>query len=273
MSPEDDGFGRRPDEPSGGAATEVGHDVGEAIFALVALMATLRHECPWDRVQTHGSLRRHLLEEAHEVLEVLDRIEAQPIVDGAAPDATVAAALFDDLREELGDLLFQVVFHAHLATEAGRFDLADVASGVHDKLVARHPQIFASEAPSRDGSEGGSDAEDLAMGWEQAKVVEKGRRSVMDGMPHSLPALAYASKVVAKAGTIDPSLLDGIAVDGPVVDGLAVDVERPEQELGRQLLAIVRDARAAGLDAESALRGAAAELEAVARAREGSMTR
>ena len=234
----------------------------DAITDLVHLMSTLREECPWDNVQTHGSLRRHLLEETHEVLEVLDRIEARSTDDGATPDAAVTLALFDDLREELGDLLFQVVFHAHLAAEEARFDLADVAVGVHDKLVARHPQIFEADATPQGTGSDGADPTDLVLGWEQAKVVEKGRRSVMDGMPHSLPALAYASKVVSKAGTIDPNLLDEFTAAG----------SNPEESLGHQLLAIVREARAAGLDAESALRGAATELEAAARARESPPT-
>lgn len=227
----------------------------EAVTDLVELMATLREKCPWDHVQTHGSLRRHLLEEAYEVLEVLDRYEELPAVGS---DAETDAALSGDLREELGDLLFQVVFHAHLASEEGRFDLADVAAGVHDKLVARHPQIFEVDlsVPGTDAAD--PDTSDLVLGWEQAKVIEKGRRSVMDGMPYSLPALAYASKVVSKAGTIDPTLLDDL-----------VGAESgQERALGRRLLAIVSDARAAGLDAESALRGAAAELEDAARARE-----
>lgn len=251
MSPEAGGRSHRPTQPS-----ELDTRERDAVAGLVQLMATLREKCPWDHVQTHGSLRRHLLEESHEVLEVLDRIESLPPAGGPADAVTVA--LFGDLREELGDLLFQVVFHAHLAAEAGWFDLADVAEGVHDKLVARHPQIFETDEPVPAPSLDGVDTSDLVLGWEQAKVIEKGRRSVMDGMPRSLPALAYASKVVSKAGTVDPNLLDD------------VDVAElgSERALGNQLLALVRDARAAGLDAESALRGAAAALEAATRARE-----
>lgn len=256
MSPAPDGKGRRPNE-----SAERDGAVRVAVADLATLMATLREACPWDHVQTHGSLRRHLLEEAHEVLEVLDRIEGLAADGRSDVDDAATIALFDDLREELGDLLFQVVFHAHLAAEAGRFDLADVAVGVHDKLIARHPQIFESDAPARAPRGDDPDTTDLILGWEQAKVIEKGRRSVMDGMPHSLPALAYASKVVSKAGAIDPSLLDDLVSSG----------SGQERALGHRLLTIVRDARSAGLDAESALRGAAAELETTARAREAQL--
>ena len=168
-----------------------------AVADLATLMATLREACPWDHVQTHGSLRRHLLEEAHEVLEVLDRIEGLAADGRSDVDDAATIALFDDLREELGDLLFQVVFHAHLAAEAGRFDLADVAVGVHDKLIARHPQIFESDAPARAPRVDDPDTTDLILRWEQRRVVAEGRRNGMTRLPHSFPPLAYTSTVVA----------------------------------------------------------------------------
>ena len=118
--------------------------VAAELVRLDELVHVLRERCPWDRRQTHGSLARHLLEESYEVLEAIDALAA---VDGGIPDAAAERPVAEEravahLEEELGDLLFQVYFHATLAAEAGRFTLADVARGVHDKLVSRHPHVF-----------------------------------------------------------------------------------------------------------------------------------
>jgi len=134
------------------------------------LVRRLRAECPWDREQTHASLTRHLLEETYEVLEAIDHLDED------------TGRGFEALEEELGDLLFQVVFHSVLAAEAGQFTLADVTRGIHDKLRARHPHVFEPGAPATDVAQ-------LAVDWERRKVVEKGRASVMDGIPLALPAL------------------------------------------------------------------------------------
>ena len=141
--------------------------IGTEMARLDELVRTLRERCPWDRVQTHGSLSRHLLEEAYETLEAIDAVAAvdarswQPTDgtddgvaddgvadDGVADDgvAAVEEAAVADLEEELGDLLFQVFFHSALAAEAGRFTVADVARGVHDKLVSRHPHVFGDSS-------------------------------------------------------------------------------------------------------------------------------
>ncbi|HET8930195.1 MAG TPA: MazG nucleotide pyrophosphohydrolase domain-containing protein [Acidimicrobiales bacterium] len=230
-------------------------------------MGTLRSECPWDRVQTHASLRRHLLEEAYEALDVLDRL-ARCEADGAAAPVSDA---FSDLSEELGDVLFQVVFHSHLAAEEGRFDLAAVIDGVREKLVGRHPAIFGVDGAGSSPDE----IERLVDGleargaeWERAKVAEKGRDSVMDGIPATLPALLYASKVVGKASVVAPELLAARASGGGTAGG---DATRDEAALGRDLLATVLATRDAGLDAEAALRSAARELELAVRAAEGSV--
>ncbi|MEQ1788713.1 MAG: MazG family protein, partial [Acidimicrobiales bacterium] len=146
------------------------------------LVRTLRAECPWDRVQTHASLTRHLLEETYEVLDAIEHLDPE------------AGEGFEHLEEELGDLLFQVVFHSVLAAEEGQFTLADVAQGIHDKLHARHPHVFDPDA-------GPTDVEQLTVDWERRKVEEKGRASVMDGIPSALPALAYAAKVQKKAAS------------------------------------------------------------------------
>ncbi len=212
-------------------------------------MATLRLDCGWDRAQTHASLRRHLLEECHETLDALDRV-------GSPLGHSDVAAAFDDLREELGDVLFQVVFHAHLAAEESRFDLTDVIDGVRSKLVERHPMIFA-DASGADGAVTGFGDEarraEHGAAWERAKVAEKGRSSVMDGIPSTLPALAYAAKVIAKAHAVAPAAV-------PPLPDVAVS-STDEIALGQDLLAVVQAASSAGLDAEAALRSAARALE------------
>jgi tetrapyrrole methylase family protein/MazG family protein len=215
------------------------------------LVATLRAECPWDREQTHESLRRHLLEEAYEVLEA---------IDGVDPETGEG---YEHLEEELGDLLFQVLFHATLAAEAGRFTLADVATTVHDKLRARHPHVF--------GDATAGSAEEAAADWEQAKKAEKGRDSVFDGIPEALPSLLYALKVQKKAASLAGGSLDvargGEALDVgsgemPSVPDLDDAVDRASasptpEALGDLLLAVVDLARRAGVDPETTLRSAA----------------
>ncbi len=209
----------------------------DAFTRLQSLMATLRAQCPWDRVQTHATLRRHLLEEAYEVLDALDHLDESS---------------YDDLCEELGDLLFQVVFHAHLASETGQFDLGDVADGITNKLIARHPDIF-NPGDKVDPSPSAS------ARWERDKMSAKGRSSVMDGIPATLPALLYATKVLSKAQVVKPEVV-------------AEPTHHPqfanEAELGDQLMAIVHAARDANLDPEAALRRAARALEAATRAAE-----
>ena len=129
--------------------------VGAELVRFHELMRTLRAECPWDRVQTHATLRPYLIEETYEVLEVLDKLAVEPEDDLA----------INQLEEELGDLLMQVVFHATLAAESGWFSLADVARGIHDKLVRRHPHVF--------GGVEAVDADAVKVTWEQIKAAEK----------------------------------------------------------------------------------------------------
>jgi tetrapyrrole methylase family protein/MazG family protein len=156
--------------------------VAAELVRFIELVRILRSECPWDREQTHASLSRHLLEETYEVLEAIDHLDED------------TGRGFDALEEELGDLLFQVVLHSVLAAEEGRFTLADVTRGVHDKLRERHPHVFEVGAPATDVAQ-------LAVDWESRKVVEKGRASVMDGIPSAMPALAYAAKIQKKAAS------------------------------------------------------------------------
>jgi tetrapyrrole methylase family protein/MazG family protein len=199
------------------------------------LVATLRRECPWDREQTHQSLTRHLIEESYEVLEAIDALDNDP--DGG----------FAALQEELGDLLFQVFFHATLATEEGEFTLADVAQGIHDKLVLRHPHVFAQV--DVDGTD------DVVANWEAIKKQEKGRDSVFDGIPSALPALLRSLKILRKAEATD---LPGVQPPQPTIQ--TADLTTPEQ-VGEALLSIVQTARASGIDPEESLRQTTKDLE------------
>jgi len=202
----------------------VGAPVAQELVRFQDLVHTLREQCPWDREQTHGTLRRYVVEETYEVVEAIDAYD---------PETGEGA---DHLLEELGDLLYQVVFHATIAAEHGEFTLADVARGIHDKLHRRHPHVF-----------GDAEAGSLEADWEAIKKAEKGRDSVMDGIPPTLPGLLYAHKVLSRAASI------GAPTPAPV---------DPEGDLGAALLGLVAGARAAGVDAEEALRRAADELRA-----------
>ncbi|MGH9165649.1 MAG: MazG family protein [Acidimicrobiales bacterium] len=195
---------------------ELAAPVGRELVAFAELVRTLRERCPWDREQTHLSLRRHLIEEAYETLEA---------IDGGDPD---------HLAEELGDVLFQVFFHATLAAEAGQFTLADVARGVHDKLVRRHPHVFASVSADTAGQ--------IMANWEQIKRHEKGRESVLDGIPAALPSLLHALKVQRRAAGA------GFPDAGADLSDAGAD------DLGARLFALVDAARLDDADPESALR-------------------
>ena len=220
--------------------------------------------CPWDAEQTHHSLTRYLLEEAYEVVEA---VEALPV---DAPTGDVDPNAYAALADELGDLLYQVVFHAVLADEAGGFDMADVARGVHDKLVRRHPHVF--------GSIEASSSAEVMRNWEQIKKQEKGVDSIVAGVTPGLPALLYAHKLYRKAASIgiesgDPDV--AIARIRATTDALeGAPFESIELLVGELLADAVVLARASGIDAESALTAWALRfrrrfeaLEALARAR------
>ena len=212
------------------------------------LVTTLRAECPWDRRQTHRSLRRHLLEEAYEVLEAIDALPAPPD-DGEG--GVAAGEGYEALEEELGDLLFHVFFHATLAAEQGQFTIADVVRNVDTKLRRRHPHVF--------GPESGAvvDAESLTANWERIKKAEKGRTSAMDGIPEALPALLGALKVQKRAeafGWDRGGASEALSRLRTALD--ATESERHEAWLGALLFDAVELARHCSLDPESALRGA-----------------
>ena len=242
--------------------------VAAELVRLEELVRTLRARCPWDRLQTHGSLARHLLEEAYEALDAIEVV--------AATEPDVASQDVAHLEEELGDLLFQVYFHALLATEEGHFTLADVARTLHDKLVARHPHVFGDAVADT--------PEDVAARWEVLKKVEKGRSSVTDGIPAALPALALTAKLQRKAESlgIDTGSLEdrrrqiaaGLdAIGGSVPGGSGSGTVGPESSgetleasaetvaaLGEMLFAVADAARRLGVDPETALRGRAGEF-------------
>ncbi len=232
------------------------------------LVARLRTDCPWDAEQTHASLRRHLLEETYEVLDAIDDVEA------GEPHG------YADLREELGDLLFQVFFHSRLATEAGHFDLADVATDVHNKLRDRHPHVFGasetSEAAGVDADEVLESTEQVLLNWEQLKKAEKGRSSVMDGMPASLPALLLASKTLKKAESVGYGFATETDARQAATEALAAlnnGGDAPDdQAVGNLLLAVVGVARHHDIDAEMALRAATVGVQAEVRATEAKRT-
>lgn len=187
---------------------------------LREVMQRLRRECPWDAEQTHASLVNHLIEET---CEVVDAIEAG--------DDT-------ELVEELGDLLLQVYFHAQIAADEGRFTLDDVATGIADKLVRRHPHVFSDEAVPTD----------MWGSWEARKKAEKGRSSALDGIAESMSSIARAHKVISRSRSHQVSLT--LPVD-PITD----------TEVGQQILALVARAQANGVDADAATRRALRELE------------
>lgn len=206
--------------------------------------------CPWDLQQTPASLRGYLLEETYELLEVLDAEQAPK-----SPKKTQS----DAICEELGDLLFQVVFHARIAEDEGRFDLGDAAGGIARKLFRRHPHVFTGGQAS--------DAGQVMANWQELKKRE-GRRSVMDGVPRELPALLRAQRLQEKAAAVG---FDWKDAQGPLakvreeIAELEAELERgdaaaSEAELGDLLFSVVNLARHLKIDAEAALRGGAARF-------------
>jgi tetrapyrrole methylase family protein / MazG family protein len=213
---------------------------------LDELVRTLRERCPWDREQTHTSLTRHLVEETYEVLDAIAELERS----GTGSDHQAVPAAAGHLEEELGDLLFQVFFHSRLAAEAGWFTVADVAGAVHDKLVGRHPHVFGDVSAPTAGA--------VMANWERIKAEEKGRSSVTEGIPSALPALLLAAKLERKAralGMPEPDLEDRRR---QLLDALGRLPAGDEGAVGAALYEFVALAVALGVDAEDALRAAAA---------------
>ncbi len=209
--------------------------------ALVDIMAKLRSTtgCPWDREQTHQSLRPYLIEEAYEVLDALDNCDDE------------------DIREELGDLLLQVVFHAQIACEEKRFDIHDVARAINEKLVRRHPHVF--------GDTRARTADDVLVNWERIKRDEKGDtgpRSVLDGLPAGMPSLLRAYRIQQKVARVNFDWDDAKAVLEKVSEEVAEvrgalesgDRTRIEEEMGDLLFSLVNLSRHLNVPPEDALR-------------------
>ncbi|WP_040337344.1 MazG family protein [Candidatus Blastococcus massiliensis] len=214
----------------------VGMPAGSRLLDVVAVMDRLRSPggCPWDAEQTHASLRGYLLEEAHEAYDAI--VDDDPA----------------GMREELGDVLLQVVFHARVAAEAPserRFDVDEVAWDLVDKLVRRHPHVFGDAGPR--------DVAQVEAGWEEIKQAEKQRRSPTEGVSRSQPSASWGAALVRRAGRA------GLSTPEP-----AELTARSPEELGERLLAVVAAAEQRGWDVEDALREAvrryAGELDAEA---------
>jgi len=218
---------------------------GEPLLEFLEVMRQLRAECAWKAGQTHRSLARYLLEETHETLEAIDT--------GDAPH----------LREELGDLLLQVYFHAVIAEESGEFTLDDVARDIIAKMRRRNPHVFTPEDQVADAgtSAESMDAESINEVWESIKAQEKSRTSVTEGLPPGLPALLYADKVLdrlERAGSaVQNSHLGRAQLP---LRGEQAPLRGGEGDLGDRLLALVAEARETGTDPEQALRDAVRRL-------------
>ena len=226
------GTSSAPDALSAARGAPVVRRAASSLGSLVAVMARLRgpRGCPWDREQSHESLRVHLLEEAHEVLEAIDR-------------GTLGA----ELKEELGDVLLQVAFHAQLAAEDGRFDIAGVADVIVAKLVARHPHVF--------GDVEVSGADEVVANWEAMKGAESEADGPFDGIPRSLPALLACYKAQKRAARFGFHAQEDEArarARALLADGASAD------RIGEALFWLVAVARAGGIDPEGALRKATA---------------
>jgi tetrapyrrole methylase family protein/MazG family protein len=236
----------------------LGQPVGAEYLRFHELTRTLREQCPWDIEQTHQSLIPHLIEETYEVVDAIGGLNPED------PDTD------EHLIEELGDLLYQIEFHARIAEEQGRFTIADVARGIHDKLVRRHPHVFPPAENDLSTAatsliDHPADSASVLANWEEIKKAEKGRTSVFEGIPTGLPALAYARKLQSKAAKMGFDWPDRhgplakIAEETAEVEAAvaANDPAATADELGDLLFSVVNLARHLNVDSESALRFAA----------------
>lgn len=227
----------------------LGAPVGAELVKFHELARVLREQCPWDQEQTHRSLVKYLLEETYEVVDAIEALDP----DDPSTD--------DDLVEELGDLLYQIEFHATIAEQEGRFTIADVARNVHDKLVRRHPHVFPPEGGDTVAVSG---ADEVVTNWDAIKRTEKQRTSIFEGIPNSQPSLGYAYAVQRKAAKVGfdwPDVhgaLPKIAEEtAEVVEAhTAGDADAVDAEVGDLLFAVVNVARHLGVEPEAALRAA-----------------
>jgi tetrapyrrole methylase family protein/MazG family protein len=245
--------------------------LAEAVRSVVQTVHRLRSPggCPWDMKQTHQSLRPYVIEEAYEVLDVLDRIDSP---ERLKQDSNLAASL----REELGDLLMQVLIHSELASETGTLDFASVAQALNAKLIHRHPHVFGENAPELQGL----DADGVLRNWEKIKAEEKAKKSaeasVLDGLPKGLPSLQRTTRLIDKVtrvgfqwpdlngpleklreelGEFETEVRELRQADGPEPR------KKAQQELGDLLFSLCNVAFLLKLDPEEALRGTLSRFE------------
>jgi len=204
--------------------------MGSELLRLREVMDKLRSPggCPWDAEQTHQSLLKYLLEESYEFIESVENNDRQ------------------DMQEELGDLLLQVYFHSRMAEEDANqpFNIEDVAKSVADKLIRRHPHVFAGATVDN--------SKDVLENWEKQKALEKGRSSIIDGVPLAQPALPLAAKVVYRINKLNYSL--------PISQPIKLNDQTNQDQFGEILLGLIAQAVEKGLDPEAALRGATKTL-------------
>lgn len=207
----------------------------KGLSGLVALMDLLRSPegCPWDAEQTHESLKEFLLEETYELLDAFDSEKPELI------------------KEELGDLLLQIVFHARIAEEStkDKFNIDDVANGITAKLISRHPHVFESKEEL--------DPKQVKDNWEKLKAKEKNRQNAFEGVPSTLPALLLASKILNRI--VKYNLDFNFEVTEPIKNLLPNSLN--EEELGQILLQLVKRSKSLGLEPENALRKAVMKLD------------
>lgn len=230
-------------------------DARDSLDALVETIWRLRQPdgCPWDRKQTHASIAKNMVEEAYEAVDCIEANDAE------------------HLCEELGDVLMQVLLHAQIASDAGEFTIDDVARGLNEKLIRRHPHVFGEH-------DAASDADEVLGIWDAVKLAEKAGRDakaaqanerpagLLDGVPRALPALMEAQKVSRKAAavgfewdTVD-DVWDQVASEREEFECEAPGSDERELEFGDMLFAMVNVARKEGIDAESALRASTAKF-------------
>lgn len=203
---------------------------------LVTLMAILRKECPWDKKQTHESLKDLMVEEIYEAIEAIDHQD------------------MDELKKELGDILLHVVFHAEMATETDSFNIGEVIYGIQDKLIRRHPHVFAETVAG--------DSAAVKKNWENLKMQEKDRKSVLQGVPSNLPGLLRAQRMQEKAGAVGfdwkewqpawEKLQEELGEFREVLED--ENQTKARDEFGDVIFSIVNVGRLLGLDAEDSLR-------------------
>nr|WP_253908545.1 MazG nucleotide pyrophosphohydrolase domain-containing protein [Arthrobacter sp. H41] len=217
------------------------------------MVGQLRQYCPWTAALTPTSLRQYLVEECYELLDAVEQVEAEQAGPQVPPASGKQASLLDELRGELGDVLFQVVLHAEVQHERGAFGLGSVVEGLTAKLVRRNPHVFCADGSMQEHFP--ASIEDIMATWQAVKSTEKPDREPFEGIPGSLPALAFATKSLSRAAAVGVSPALGAAVDPDV---------RTAEELGDRLFALAAAAVGQGIDPELALRQAVRRFQASA---------